>query len=737
MELRRRMGQTARKVKRPVQAGCVRVPVIMQMEALECGAACLAMVLAYYGKWVPLEQVRADCGVSRDGSNARNMVRAARSYGLIAKGCRFEPDTLRRQGSFPCIIHWNFNHFVVLDGFKGDKALLNDPAKGSYAVSMETFDQSFTGICLLFEPGADFQPGGKPKSVFAFARKRLDGAGAAVAFMLLTTFITSLIWIIYSVFSHIFLDRLLTGENVGWLGGFILALVLFGAVRLVVEWIRAVYSLRINGKLAIVGSTSFMWKVLHLPMAFFSQRMAGDIQQRQNANAAIAGSMVKVLAPLAIDAALMLFYLIVMFRYSVLLTLMGVASIVINLSLSRLIAKKRVNITRVQQRDEGKLAGATVAGIEMIETIKSSGAENGFFERWAGYQASVNTQKVRYEKLSQYLGALPSLVSSVTNSAVMMAGVWLTINGEFTAGMILAFQGFLTEFGEPAMTLVSAGQTIQEMRTDMERVEDVMQYPEDAVYGPETQLRDDVEYDKLSGSVVMRGVTFGYSRLAEPLIEDFDLTLKPGSRVALVGASGCGKSTIAKLIAGLYQPWSGEILFDGKPINEIDRSVFTGSLAVVDQDIILFEDTIANNIKMWDSSIEDFEMILAARDASLHEDIMQREGGYNCRLAEGGKDLSGGQRQRLEIARVLAQDPTIIILDEATSALDARTEYEVVRSINERGITCIVVAHRLSTIRDCDEIIVLDHGKVTERGTHEELYALGGAYTRLISNEQG
>lgn len=728
------MGQTARKVKRPVQAGCVRVPVIMQMEALECGAACLAMVLAYYGKWVPLEQVRADCGVSRDGSNARNMVRAARSYGLIAKGCRFEPDTLRRQGSFPCIIHWNFNHFVVLDGFKGDKALLNDPAKGSYAVSMETFDQSFTGICLLFEPGADFQPGGKPKSVFAFARKRLDGAGAAVAFMLLTTFITSLIGIIYSVFSHIFLDRLLTGENVGWLGGFTLALVLFGAVRLAVEWIRAVYSLRINGKLAIVGSTSFMWKVLPT-MAFFSQRMAGDIQQRQNANAAIAGSMVKVLAPLAIDAALMLFYLIVMFRYSVLLTLMGVASIVINLSLSRLIAKKRVNITRVQQRDEGKLAGATVAGIEMIETIKSSGAENGFFERWAGYQASVNTQKVRYEKLSQYLGALPSLVSSVTNSAVMMAGVWLTINGEFTAGMILAFQGFLTEFGEPAMTLVSAGQTIQEMRTDMERVEDVMQYPEDAVYGPETQLRDDVEYDKLSGSVVMRGVTFGYSRLAEPLIEDFDLTLRPGSRVALVGASGCGKSTIAKLIAGLYQPWSGEILFDGKPINEIDRSVFTGSLAVVDQDIILFEDTIANNIKMWDSSIEDFEMILAARDASLHEDIMQREGGYNCRLAEGGKDLSGGQRQRLEIARVLAQDPTIIILDEATSALDARTEYEVVRSINERGITCIVVAHRLSTIRDCDEIIVLDHGKVTERGTHEELYALGGAYTRLISNE--
>lgn len=728
------MGQNI-KVKQPVSEGYVKVPVIMQMEALECGAASLAMVLAYYGKWVPLEQVRADCGVSRDGSNAKNVLKAARSYGLVAKGYRYEPDTLKEKGKFPCIIHWNFNHFLVLDGFKGNKAMLNDPAKGSYAVSMEVFDKSFTGVCLMFEPGESFEPGGKPKSVLEFAGRRLSGAGSAVVFMLLTTFIASVIGIIYNVFSHIFLDRLLTGENADWLGGFTLALILFGAVRLVVEWIKAVYSMRIKGKLAVVGSTSFMWKVLRLPMDFFSQRMAGDIQQRQNANASIAGTMVNVFAPLAINAALMLFYLVVMFRYSVLLTLIGVASIVINLSLSRLISKKRINITRVQMRDSGKLAGATVAGIEMIETIKSSGAENGYFEKWAGYQASVNTQKVRYEKLDKYLGALPSLVSTITNSAVMMTGVWLTIHGEFTAGMILAFQGLLSSFSSPAMTLVSAGQTIQEMRTQMERVEDVMQYPEDVVYDAETKLEDDVEYDKLSGSVVMRDVTFGYSRLGAPLIEHFDLELKPGSRVAFVGGSGCGKSTLSKLISGLYQPWSGEILFDGKPIREIDRSVFTGSLAVVDQDIILFEDTIANNIKMWDSSIEDFEMILAARDASLHADIMQRDGGYNYKIAEGGKDFSGGQRQRMEIARVLAQDPTIIILDEATSALDAKMEYEVVKSIKDRGITCIVVAHRLSTIRDCDEIIVLDHGKAVERGTHEELYALGGAYTRLISNE--
>lgn len=268
----------------------------------------------------------------------------------------------------------------------------------------------------------------------------------------------------------------------------------------------------------------------------------------------------------------------------------------------------------------------------------------------------------------------------------------------------------------------------------MERIEDVMKYPTDPVFDNHAETEDG-EYDKLSGNIELKNVTFGYSRLAEPLIKDSSMTLKPGSRVAFVGASGCGKSTLSKLISGLYQPWSGEILFDGKPLSQIDRGVFTGSLAVVDQDITIFEDTIANNIKMWDNSIEDFEMIMAARDAQLHEDIMQREGGYQYKLTEGGKDFSGGQRQRMEIARVLAQDPTIIILDEATSALDAKTEYDVVKSIKDRGITCIVVAHRLSTIRDCDEIIVLERGNVVERGTHEELMKNGGAYTQLVSNE--
>jgi ABC-type bacteriocin/lantibiotic exporter with double-glycine peptidase domain len=469
-------------------------------------------------------------------------------------------------------------------------------------------------------------------------------------------------------------------------------------------------------------------------MEFFTQRMAGDIQQRKGANASVAKTLADTFAPLVIEAGMMVFYLVVMLRYSLLLTLVGILSVVINMFLSRIISQKRVNITRVSMRDTGKLTGATVAGIEMIETIKASGAENGFFEKWSGYQASVNTQRVKYAKLNQYLGMIPPLVSTITNTAVLVIGVYLVMEGIFTVGMVMAFQGFLGSFMSPAHKFISAGQTLQEMRTSMERIEDGMKYPTDKLCEQASEDGENDTYSKLSGNIELRNVTFGYSRLGEPLIRDFNLTLTPGKRIALVGMSGCGKSTISKLISGLYQPWSGEILFDGKPISAIDRSVFTGSLAVVDQDIIIFEDTIANNIKMWDSSIEDFEMILAARDAQIHSDIMQREGGYNYKLTEGGKDFSGGQRQRLEIARVLAQDPTIVIMDEATSALDAKTEYNVVKSIRDRGVTTVVIAHRLSTIRDCDEIVVMDHGNVVERGTHEELMELDGLYTQLVSS---
>ena len=712
---------------------CVRVPEIMQMENVECGAASLAMIFAYYGRWMPLEQMRVECGVSRDGSTARNIIKAAQNHGMKTSAFQCEIEELTERGKFPCIIHWEFCHFVVLCGFRYGKAIINDPNRGRVAVTMEELNRSFTGICLCFEPGESFKKEGKRDSVLAFARKRLRSGKDVYVLLVLSYLLVTLFEVLRPVFFRIFTDHILGGENPDWL--YLLAAVVFAAAffQFVANAISEVYLLKAEGKFAVTANAEYMWHVLRLPMEFFSQRYAGDLSERQQANQRVAYALMNRLAPAAVNMGLLICYLVLMFTYSPVLSLIGVTSVLINLFLMIWISKKRIQIARVQLRDEGKLRSIEVSGIEMIETIKANGVENGFFSKWAGCQAAVNASEVSKAKVEQHIGQLPGMVTVLTNAVVLVSGAWLIMERHFTAGMLIAFQGLLSGFMSPAQQILGAGQELQEMRTNMERIQDVMKYKPDIAY--EEHEEEGKSYAKLEGSVELKNLTFGYSKLAVPFIEDFSLSVSPGQKIAIVGSSGCGKSTLAKLISGLYQPWEGSVLLGGQEIHTIDRAVLTGSLAVVDQKCVMFEDTIANNIKMWDQSIEDYEMILAARDAQIHDDIMSRENGYNTMVSEGGRNLSGGQRQRIEVARVLAGDPRIIIMDEATSALDAQTEHDVIQAVADRGITCIAVAHRLSTVRDCDHIIVMEKGKIVEEGTHEELYSKDGYYTKLVTTE--
>lgn len=710
-----------------------KVPLVMQLEALECGAACVCMIAAYYKKWIPLTQVRSDCGVSRDGSVAKNMLNAARSYGFESAGYRLEPAAI---GSIklPAIIHWNFNHFVVLTGYddKRGKYFLNDPARGRVTVTAEEFDAAFTGIVLTMTPTPEFKPEGKPKGVWGFAKKCLKGALIPFALAVFLSIMGDLISAASPAISRVFVDNLMSGKNPEWLMPFLGIMLIVLVLQVLVGIINSVYWLKIQGKFALSSNAEFMWHVLRLPLDFFSQRNVGDVVSRQQSTSNIALMLIGRISPLFSGIVSLFFYLFIMIKYSPILTIIGISGAVINMVLAKFMSEKMVDLQRGLMPTQGKLMSATYNSFEMIETIKATGAESGYFARWAGYMAKNNNANVAVSRYAQYIAPIPGLVDSMSKLVLTFSGIYLIMRGEFSLGMLTAFTAYLGMFLAPIGSLVSLYQSYVGIKCEMERVEDVLDYPADVEGEISTDAKDD---SKLLGAVEVENLTFGYGKLAKPLLNDFSMSLKPGQWTAIVGGSGSGKSTVAKLVTGLYKPWSGTIKFDGKTKAEIDPYRFHTSVAMVDQDKIMFHDTIKNNIRMWDKSIEDFAVTLAARDSDIHEAIIERPDGYDHVLKEGGADFSGGQCQRMEIARAIAQEPTLIILDEATSALDAKTEQIVMENIRKMGCSCIVIAHRLSTIRDCDEIIVLDKGNVVERGKHDELMANGGKYKELVITE--
>jgi len=696
----------------------VKTPTVLQMEAVECGAASLGIILGYYGRHVSLEELRVVCGISRDGSKAGNMMKAAAGYGLIAKGFRVQAAALKNL-TMPVIAFWEYNHFLVVEGFGEDKVYLNDPNFGPRTVTWQDFEESFSNIILTFQKGPQFQPGGKKHLLYQGLLKYLGGSRSALIYGVLAGLGLVIPGLLVPTFSKIFVDQYLIAGLKYWVRPLLLAMGLTAAMMAVLTWLQRQCLLRQEIKMALSISGHFFWHVLKLPVEFFNQRFSGDVASRVQINDRLAELLSGDLANNLLGLIAIVFYALLMACYNVTLALVVIAVGLVNLVALKYVSRKRRDLNLRMIQEGGKFMGASMDGLNIIETLKASGAEATFFTRWAGYQAKVIDAQQQFGTYSYYLDAVPPLLTSLNNAAVIGLGGFLVMKGQLSIGMLVAFQCFMMAFISPLNRLVGLGGELQEIDGDLRRVDDVLRYPE----APQFQRAQipSPPFAKLTGKLELRNITFGYSSLDPPFIQNFHMRLTPGSRVALVGPSGSGKSTIARLVCGLYDPWEGEVLLDDQPRQCFSRALLAQSLSMVDQNILLFEGTVRENLTLFDHTISESAVIQAGKDACIHDELMARAGGYDGHVVEGGANFSGGQRQRLEIARALVNDPTLIVLDEATSALDPVTEVLIDDNLRGRGCGCLIVAHRLSTIRDCDEIIVLDQGRVVQRGRHEQL----------------
>lgn len=709
----------------------VKTPTIYQMEATECGAASLSMIFGYFGKFIPLEQMRIETGVSRDGCNAANIMRCAKKYGLECHGYRREPEALRSI-ELPCIIHWNFNHFVVFEGFKGKYAYLNDPAIGRRRLTLEELDDGFTGIVLTFKLTDAFQKEKKKRTSYSFIKARLKGQYGVLFKLMYIGLLLVFPGLVLPVLSQIFMDDILVGGYTDWITKLLVFMGALVLLKMGLTYYRSRVLQRLRSKMTLVSGYAFLRHMLRLPVSFFDQRYAGDLVERMESNTNVNQFLAGDLAETVLNIFVAVFYLVVLIFYSPIMTAVGMIGIAICLAAVFISNKVISGTTMKLQISGGKLYGAVCAGLNITDTIKASGAETEYTARILGYQAKQANLEQELNRYQQIASAIPDAAGKISNALLLMVGGILVINGELTLGMLLAFNSLFDSFSEPVNQLVGFIQKIQTLKADLNRVEDINNYFEDERYSEQKKLQSTRK--KLSGEIELKDISFGYSALKPPLVEGFNFHLNSGDSIAFVGSSGCGKSTVSKLVSGLYKPWTGEILVDGKPMSQVPNEVLTASIATVSQNIVLFSGSIRDNLTMWNPAILEEDMIEAAKDACIHDFIMQQKDGYDYKLSEGAANVSGGQRQRLEIARALATKPTILIMDEATSALDPIVEKQILDNIKKRGCTCVIVAHRLSAIRDCNQIIVMNRGKIVQRGTHRTLKDEEGYYKTFVQN---